>query len=178
MKALSLGLLVLALLGCGEREEAESAASPPQAVAPVEVSAEEGTAAEGAAAEGTSEEDPEALRARIAELEAELAAARGEAPTGTETAAIPEVVPEGVAVPGQEEPSAATPTDTSGQTASAGRTRADRRERRDPSLLDTVLGDDGTRGRDRARDDDERTARRPRDLTEEVLELPGALLGE
>ena len=48
----------------------------------------------------------------------------------------------------------------------------------DPSLLDTVLGDDGTRGRDRARDDDERTARRPRDLTEEVLELPGALLGE
>ena len=145
MKALSLGLLALALLGCGEREEAESAASPPQAVAPVEVSAEEGTAAE---------EDPEALRARIAELEAELAAARGEgeAPTGTETAAIPEVVPEGVAVPGQE--------------------------RRDPSLLDTVLGDDGTRGRDRARDDDERTARRPRDLTEEVLELPGALLGE
>lgn len=169
MKALSLGLLALALLGCGEREEAESAASPPQAVAPVEVSAEEGTAAE---------EDPEALRARIAELEAELAAARGEAPTGTETAAIPEVVPEGVAVPGQEEPSAATPTDTSGQTASAGRTRADRRERRDPSLLDTVLGDDETRGRDRARDDDERTARRPRDLTEEVLELPGALLGE
>lgn len=135
----------------------------------MEVSAEEGTAAE---------EDPEALRARIAELEAELAAARGEAPTGTETAAIPEVVPEGVAVPGQEEPAAATPTDTSGQTASAGRTRADRRERRDPSLLDTVLGDDGTRGRDRARDDDERTARRPRDLTEEVLELPGALLGE
>lgn len=169
MKALSLGLLALALLGCGEREEAESAASPPQAVAPVEVSAEEGTAAE---------EDPEALRARIAELEAELAAARGEAPTGTETAAIPEVVPEGVAVPGQEEPSAATPTDTSARTASAGRTRADRRERRDPSLLDTVLGDDGTRGRDRARDDDERTARRPRDLTEEVLELPGALLGE
>lgn len=169
MKALSLGLLALALLGCGEREEAESAASPPQAVAPVEVSAEEGTAAE---------EDPEALRARIAELEAELAAARGEAPTGTETAAIPEVVPEGVAVPGQEEPSAATPADTSARTASAGRTRADRRERRDPSLLDTVLGDDGTRGRDRARDDDERTARRPRDLTEEVLELPGALLGE
>ena len=171
MKALSLGLLALALLGCGEREEAESAASPPQAVAPVEVSAEEGTAAE---------EDPEALRARIAELEAELAAARGEgeAPTGTETAAIPEVVPEGVAVPGQEEPSAATPTDTSARTASAGRTRADRRERRDPSLLDTVLGADGTRGRDRARDDDERTARRPRDLTEEVLELPGALLGE
>ncbi|GAB5543689.1 MAG: hypothetical protein SangKO_034490 [Sandaracinaceae bacterium] len=171
MKALSLGLLVLALLGCGEREEAESAASPPQAVAPVEVSAEEGTAAE---------EDPEALRARIAELEAELAAARGEgeAPTGTETAAIPEVVPEGVAVPGQEEPAAATPADTSARTASAGRTRADRRERRDPSLLDTVLGDDGTRGRDRARDDDERTARRPRDLTEEVLELPGALLGE
>ena len=169
MKALSLGLLVLALLGCGAREEAESAASPPQAVAPVEVSAEEGTAAE---------EDPEALRARIAELEAELAAARGEAPTGTETAAIPEVVPEGVAVPGQEEPAAATPADTSARTASAGRTRADRRERRDPSLLDTVLGDDGTRGRDRARDDDERTARRPRDLTEEVLELPGALLGE
>lgn len=171
MKALSLGLLALALLGCGEREEAESAASPPQAVAPVEVSAEEGTAAE---------EDPEALRARIAELEAELAAARGEgeAPTGTETAAIPEVVPEGVAVPGQEEPAAATPADTSARTASAGRTRADRRERRDPSLLDTVLGDDGTRGRDRARDDDERTARRPRDLTEEVLELPGALLGE
>ncbi|MEQ9076468.1 MAG: hypothetical protein RLP09_21610 [Sandaracinaceae bacterium] len=173
MKALSLGLLALALLGCGEREEAESAASPPQAVAPVEVSAEE-----GAAAEGTSEEDPEALRARIAELEAELAAARGEAPTGTETAAIPEVVPEGVAVPGQEEPAAATPADTSARTASAGRTRADRRERRDPSLLDTVLGDDETRGRDRARDDGERTARRPRDLTEEVLELPGALLGE
>ncbi len=171
MKALSLGLLALALLGCGEREEAESAASPPQAVAPVEVSAEEGTAAE---------EDPEALRARIAELEAELAAARGEgeAPTGTETAAIPEVVPEGVAVPGQEEPAAATPADTSARTASAGRTRADRRERRDPSLLDTVLGDDETRGRDRARDGDERTARRPRDLTEEVLELPGALLGE
>ena len=31
---LSLGLLALALLGCGEREEAESAANPPQAVAP------------------------------------------------------------------------------------------------------------------------------------------------
>ena len=161
MKGIRIGLLSLALLGCGAEEDTQAAAQPPPAVAPVEVTAEGEAAAD----------DPAALRARIAELEAELATCRGTAATetaeatesGTETAAIPEVVPEGVAVPEGETPAAT-------REPSARTERPPRQTERDPSLIDSVLGDP----------DETTTTRRqrPRDLAEEVLELPGAILGE
>jgi len=160
MKGIRIGLLSLALLGCGAEDDTQAAAQPPPAVAPVEVTTE---------GEATAD-DPAALRARIAELEAELATCRGTAATdatatesGTETAAIPEVVPEGVAVPEGETPAAT-------REPSARTERQPRQTERDPSLIDSVLGDP----------DETTTTRRqrPRDLAEEVLELPGAILGE
>ena len=116
-------LAALSLLGgCEERE----AVADPEPVAPVAVTA------------GESEQDLAALRARVAELEGQLAECHGATVTaepaagGTEVAAVPA----DVAVPGGE----ASPT---GATTPAGTTRtgtSGRRGRTDDSLLGTLLG--------------------------------------
>jgi hypothetical protein len=123
---------ILAALGCAE--EAPVAAAEPEAVAPVEV-----TQAVTATEEG--EDELTTLRARVAELEQQLATCQGAAaPSGTQAVAIPE----GADVPAE----GTTPTAQSAR-PDAG-TRA--RRQRDPSLLDTILGPDGRR---RRRTDDE-----------------------
>lgn len=135
-------LFVFAVLAtaCGEAES-ETATAQPAPVAPVEVTGEEGSAP---APEG---DEVAALRARVAELEQQLAACQGPA-GGTQTAAIPEGADVPAETPEPVEPAAAA-TNTQGTTRDAG-TRA--RRQGDPSLIDTILGEDGRR---RRRRDDE-----------------------
>lgn len=150
------GWIVVAVLAVGCSEAADDTASAqPAPVAPVEVT-------------GTTPAAPDevaTLRARVAELEQQLATCQGaQAPSGTQTAAVPAegaTIPEGVDVPAQEPAPATTTTQTA--TRDAG-TRA--RRRGDPDLIDTILGPDGRR---RRRGDDE------------TIELPNPaniLLGE
>lgn len=149
IRILALVVSVLgALTACREEAERPAPAAPP-AVTPVEVTAD---------AEQAEDEPGElaTLRARVAELEAQLAACQGpQAPSGTETATIPE----GVDVPAEGERAT--------QTARADRPDAGARARRrrdDPSLLETILGPN-----DRRRGDDE---------TIEIPNPASVLLGE
>ncbi len=137
-------VIVLAVLAMAcEEAETEAATAQPAPVAPVEVTGGEGSAA---APEG---DEVAQLRARVAELEQQLAACRGAQPAaGTQTAAIPEGADVPPATPEPVEPAAAA-TNTQGTTRDAG-TRA-RRPQNDPTLMDTILGDD----RRRRRGDDE-----------------------
>jgi hypothetical protein len=168
-----LALLGSTVGGCGEESSAGPTTSAPQAVAPVEVTADTVDTAEPGA-----EDEVTQLRARVAELERQLAEAQGTAPpSGTETAPVP------VPVPGEGETAAPT---TGTETASAGSTTGDgagggstgttssgrRARERDPSLLGALLGDE------------EGGSRRPRTNTDQDsrdLRLPNPaniLLGE
>lgn len=156
--ALMSTVLGLALgLGCGEPTSESATPAAPTPVAPVEVSTEQ---TDDPAQEDAPDDDVAALRARVTELEQQLAQCQGSAtPSGTETAAIPEVEPEPVA--------ATTPATTtaSNNTTDAGPRRARRTEQRDPSLIDTILGTDGRRRR-----------RGDNDTIE--IPMPGSLLGQ
>ncbi len=148
MKRLAAFIVVLALLGCEEHEGSQHAAAQPEPVAPVEVTAP-GQAAVQPADEVTQ------LRARVAELEQQLAACQGPAaqPGATRTAPVPAVVPQGVDVPGQPAsttPATTTPTTSPTATApTANHPDAGTRQRRqrDPSLLEEILGDNAPRER-------------------------------
>lgn len=125
--------MAAALGGCAE--ETPAVAAEPEAVTPVEVT-QDVTAPEGEADELTT------LRARVAELEQQLAAcqtAPAAPPSGTQAVAIPE----GVDVPAEE----TAPTAQRSRPDAGARAR---RQQRDPSLIDTILGPDGRR---RASDD-------------------------
>lgn len=124
-------VVVLALAGCQQHDEEHHAAAQPQAVAPVEVTP----------VQQPTDEVAE-LRARVAELEQQLAACQGtQASTETsapQTAPVPAVVPQGVDVPGGSTTPAQPATNANAATPDAGT----HRRRRDPSLIDEVLGND------------------------------------
>ncbi len=123
-------LVALLALGC-EEEDTTATAQEPAPVTPVEVTAGEGEA---------QPSELEQLRARVAELEQQLATCQ-QAQPATQTAAIPE----GVDVPAPEgETPPATPTATAQNDARDAGTARNRR-RRDPNLMDTILGEDGRR---------------------------------
>jgi Tfp pilus assembly protein FimV len=136
-------------LGC--EEERVSRVEEPEPVAPVEVSPNEA----------------DELRARVAELEQQLAQAQGEAaPPATEQAEVPEapeaVMPEGV-LPEEAAPAATaeaartTPTPTKAPST----TRASSATRAEPGLLETLLGPD-----------DPATRRRRPSKNDDTLQLP------
>ena len=124
-------MLVTGASGCGElddeSEDAEETAEPP-AVAPVEVVAVPGTETAAAADPAAPEDTVESLRARVSELETELAACQGA------------TVPEGVEVPGEEH---AATTPATARPATAGSTDSDNSDdhTRRRGLVDTLLGD-------------------------------------
>ncbi|HJL19022.1 MAG TPA: hypothetical protein RMH99_25390 [Sandaracinaceae bacterium LLY-WYZ-13_1] len=175
----SVALVLVA--GCAEETSDTADETPPEPVAPVEVTSEDGT--ETAAVEGEGEDEVSALRARVAELEGQLAqcgceAPAAEAPTqsGTQTVAIPE----GVAVPddspndGSETEPGPARADATGTRGDDDDPRADRRQRRDRTLLGTLLGDEEEGSEARRR-------RRSSEGDEETVEIPnpvGVLLGE
>ena len=149
----------LALLaGCEEQTEP----AEPEAIAPEEVTSDEdepGT--QTVAAEGDT--DVEALEARVAELERQVAARDG---TATAPAAEPAggthvaTVPDGVDVPSQEEATPAgssTATSGSGSNQRTGRRTGSRRptDTRAPDLLGALLGDGEREQRTRTRRGDE-----------------------
>lgn len=82
--------LALALSAC---EENETSFADPEPVAPVEVTADP----EGDPASDPGTEDVDGLRARVAQLEQQLAQCRGDAPPATAPPMAP--IPEGVDVP-------------------------------------------------------------------------------
>lgn len=128
--------MMTSMVAAGCAEEAPGAAAPPEAVAPVEVT-QAVTAPEG------EEDELTTLRARVAELEQQLAScqtAAAPAPSGTQAVAIPE----GADVPAE----GATPTAQNTRPDAGARARRER----DPSLLETILGPDGRRRR-RTNDD-------------------------
>lgn len=151
MTRLSSWIVVAALaLGCGQERDEAAPAQAPQPVAPVEVPA---APAEGAQAQEGDE--VATLRARVAELEQQLAACQGAQPA-TPTAAIPE----GVDVPEDVAEEASARPEARARDAGARTRRA-----RDPSLIDTILGEEN----------------RPRRRRDETIELPNPasiLLGE
>jgi hypothetical protein len=111
-------VVFFALSGC-EEQDAEEPADEPEAVQPVEVVTDDG---EQATAEEEPDDDEEIvrLRARVTELEAELATCRAGA-----------VVPEGVEAPAQN-----TNTDPAARPRDAGVPRdAGRRRRDDPQTI-------------------------------------------
>ena len=119
---------ILAALG-GCSEEAPVAAAEPEPVAPVEVT-------QAVTVTGEEPDELTTLRARVTELEQQLATCQGAAaPSGTQAVAIPE----GADVPEE----GATPTAQSTRPDAGPRAR----RQRDPSLLDTILGSDGRRRR-------------------------------
>lgn len=127
--------MTMSMVAAGCAEEAPGAAAPPEAVAPVEVT-------QAVTPEG-EEDELTTLRARVAELEQQLAScqtAAAPAPSGTQAVAIPE---------GADIPAEGT-TPTAQSTRPDAGTRA--RRERDPSLLETILGPDGRRRR-RANDE-------------------------
>lgn len=149
MQRLGIGLIViggLALAACAEEADEGPTTGAPQAVAPVEVTADdvEGTAEGVDPAEGSAEDGDEVtqLRARVAELERQLAESQGAPPSGTETAPIPVPVPgETTGTETATNTGSSTGSNTGSNTGSSTGSTARRRER-DPSLLGALLGDD------------------------------------
>ncbi len=130
----ALAAAALALLACSSGPE-----DVPEAVAPVEVGAAQPS------------EDVAQLRARVDELERELAACQAgdaerttaeatddsasEVHDGVQSAELPAVIPEGVDVPAERRHAASRRPDAGTQHRRTGASR-------DPSLLERVLGDD------------------------------------
>jgi hypothetical protein len=120
---------VLALAGaCGGEESEASAAQEPEAVRPVEVVAEDGEEAEPEA----ESDEVTRLRARVAELEQQLAQCQENRP------ATPGNVPAGVDPPASA-PDAGRPRDA-GRPVDAGRRRADDGTIRLPDPTGIIFG--------------------------------------